>query len=283
MSPRRPGIRFLVIVAIIGTLVLFSAISSFTSLLGNAANISAIIGLYLAYAHRNPRPASHKRGKHARTAGQSQHQFPKEPRNIDHAREFYEAGHYYRQNLEAVKARTAFESAARFGHRDASYQYAMMSSKIDPQALIYLKRAIKSGHCQSYEYLCDLMQESGDIDGLIEMSKVFAADTDIPKITASGPPPGVDEAEVKLRRRATAGDPAAMNDLAALLWKTGSREQARRWYERAEQEQLRRSAPENLKRTKHGPLPDKDATEPHPDEHEAASWRSKGTSNGSCG
>lgn len=271
MPPRRPGIRLLILVAAIGILVLISSISRLTSLLGNAASISTIIGLYLTYAHRNSSRASHKRGKHARTAGQNQHQFPEEPRNIDHAREFYEAGRYYRQNLEDAKARTAFESAARFGHLDAIYQYAIMSPKTDPHVWIYMKRATRSGHCESYEYLCYLMEKSGDIGGLIEMSKVFAADTDIPKIPASGLSPWVREAEANLLRRATAGDPAAMNDLAALLWETGRIEQARRWFERAKQEQLRRSAPGNLKRTEHGPLPEKDAAELHPGEDNVAS------------
>jgi TPR repeat protein len=280
MPQRRPGIRLPVLVAAIGILVLISSISPFTPLLGNAASISTIISLYLAYARRNPRRPSNKRGKHARTASQNQHQFPEGPRN---AAEFYEAGRCHRQNLEDAKARTAFESAARFGHPDASYQYAIMSPKTDPQVLIYLKRATRSGHCASYEYLCHLMEESDDFGGLIEMSKAFAADIDIPKIPASGPSPGVRKVEANLRRRATAGDLAGMNDLAALLWDTGRPEEARAWFERAEHEQLRRSTPGDLKRTEHGSLPEKDATEPPPDEDDAASWRSKGSPSGSCG
>lgn len=268
MQPRWPGIRLLVLVAAIGILVLISSISPFTPLLGNAANISTIIGLYLTYAHRNSRRASQKRGKHARTAGQNQHQFPEGPRN---AGEFYETGRYYRQILEYAKARTAFDSAARFGHLDAMYQYAIMSPRTDPRVWIYLKRATRSGHCESYEYLCYLMEENGDIGGLIEMSKAFAADIGVAKLPASGPSPWLRKAEANLLRRATAGDLAAMNDLAALLWETGRPEEARGWFERAEHEQLRRSASGNSKRTEHGSLPEKDATEPHPDEDDAAS------------
>ncbi|HTZ25942.1 MAG TPA: tetratricopeptide repeat protein [Streptosporangiaceae bacterium] len=173
--------------------------------------------------------------------------------------------------MEYAKARTAFDSAARFGHLDAMYQYAIMSPRTDPRVWIYLKRATRSGHCESYEYLCYLMEENGDIGGLIEMSKAFAADIGVAKLPASGPSPWLRKAEANLLRRATAGDLAAMNDLAALLWETGRPEEARGWFERAEHEQLRRSASGNSKRTEHGSLPEKDATEPHPDEDDAAS------------
>jgi tetratricopeptide (TPR) repeat protein len=158
----------------------------------------------------------------------------------------YHAGLIYRDMGERDQAkawfRTAAYDSAYNGHLDAMYQLAVLNYEdggLDPRENARIESALwhaaKRGHRDALNTLNKVLRENNDVDGLCEIDKIFASETQLRSTTAEGSTPRRNEYETALRNDAAEGDVSAMNSLGVFLTRTGRTREALEWLTRAAQ------------------------------------------------